>query len=632
MNLKQPSFRSRLVKLNILSIVGSLLICLTIFIFLIYQILNSYIKNELDFVLSEMSSNFNLKTTLMEDVILDIRKNETLIDYLSNQTSGLVDNENETQIDIPVDSQLKNQMNGQIESSLDTPLDNQMNGQIEAIQEEFEREVDIYSNKNTKKIGIPFLDMVYLFDNSDQMYPITYSEHLLSTQKDMNLKQQLLYKNFIAQEHDVFIVSEDLHTHIIYSLYDKQIDKCGTIIFSINNEAISKLMEKSLDYDNAFWYVFDKFDSILLHDGIEHFTNQDFQTLNHNFTSQTESYLINKTDFMVFTEPLNMGIGSVVGIPSDQLYYLVFETIRPYIFIIVIILICLCFGIFAIALQMTKPLKEIADKLHEVEKENFNVKLPPYNNQELHTISTTFNSMTATIKHLITDVYEKKLLLVYSELDIMRSQLNPHFMYNVLNTISLKAQMDGNIEVATMITNFSKLTQSRITNKDTEKITIEQELQYVEFYLSLQKHRFEDNLNYKINVKDSSLLKLFIPKLTLEMITENAIIHGIEPKGESSNLLIEVWEQNETVFITIEDDGVGFQNRNGIIPLPITDFKTDDTKHSHIAINNSYALLKHYYGGDYGLQIETRENIGTKVTIKLPKDSNIPNNSVPRSI
>lgn len=97
-----------------------------------------------------------------------------------------------------------------------------------------------------------------------------------------------------------------------------------------------------------------------------------------------------------------------------------------------------------------------------------------------------------------------------------QSQINPHFLYNVLHTISLKAKLDGNEDIHHMASSFAKLTQARLSHNADDKITLEQELQYVKFYLDLQKYRFEEKLQYYIMVQNNDLLHYTIPRLTVE--------------------------------------------------------------------------------------------------------------------
>ncbi len=144
-------------------------------------------------------------------------------------------------------------------------------------------------------------------------------------------------------------------------------------------------------------------------------------------------------------------------------------------------------------------------------------------------MSQAFNAMTDTIDHLINDVYEKKLIAMDSELRFLQSQVNPHFMYNVLCSIALMAQMDGNTDIQKMASNFAGLTQARLSSGGDIKIPLAQELQYAKFYIELQQMRFGNKISYQVSVSDEALLSCLVPKLTLEMLVENAVGHGIEP-------------------------------------------------------------------------------------------------------
>lgn len=235
-------------------------------------------------------------------------------------------------------------------------------------------------------------------------------------------------------------------------------------------------------------------------------------------------------------------------------------------------------------------------------------------------MSQAFNAMTDTIDHLINDVYEKKLVAMDSELRFLQSQVNPHFMYNVLCSIALMAQMDGNTDIQKMASNFAGLTQARLSSGGDIKIPLAQELQYAKFYIELQQMRFGNKISYQVSVSDETLLSCLVPKLTLEMLVENAVGHGIEPKEGPGTVRVSVGcSENGALELVVTDDGVGFAGQNGEIRLPL-DLPAVGSRHNRVALNTVYQMLKHLYGPEYGIRITSFENSGTKVTILLPKE------------
>ena len=169
-----------------------------------------------------------------------------------------------------------------------------------------------------------------------------------------------------------------------------------------------------------------------------------------------------------------------------------------------------------------------------------------------------------------------------------------------------------------MITSFSQLIQAKIYRKDTEKVQIRQELEYVEYYLYLQSYRYGDRLNYNIIVEDEEVLDMFIPKLCLQLIVENAVVHGIEPKLEPGFVEIVMFEKDRSIYIEISDDGVGF-DQEGQVSLPINK-EVKEKGHNHVGLNNAHHIIQLTYGEKYGIHIFSKKGDGSKVTVHIPFD------------
>ena len=266
---------------------------------------------------------------------------------------------------------------------------------------------------------------------------------------------------------------------------------------------------------------------------------------------------------------------------------------------------------------LTRPLKEVTGRLMEVKEGNFETKLPEYSSQEFHEISHTFNEMTAYISHLINQVYEKQLSIKELEVKFLQMQMNPHFMFNVLNTIALEAKMNGDEEVYKMISSFAQLIQAKIYRKNTEKVKIRQELEYVEYYLYLQSYRFGERLSYSVTA-DEKLKELYIPKLCIQLIVENAVIHGIEPMMENGVVSVRIYEEGGKLYIETKDNGVGF-GEDGPLIFPM-ETQEEDRQHNHVGLNNVHNIIRLMYGEEYGLSGYSRRNGGTSIYICVPLD------------
>lgn len=205
------------------------------------------------------------------------------------------------------------------------------------------------------------------------------------------------------------------------------------------------------------------------------------------------------------------------------------------------------------------------------------------------------------------------------ELKLLINQINPHFLYNTLETIRMKAFSDGNKEVATAIKLLGKSMRYVLNNTKTSSTTLAKEIDYTITYLSIQLLRFESRLHYSLHIEDTIDTNSYqILPLLLQPIVENAISHGIEPTGKRGHIIIRIQTvQNELLVAHIYDNGAGMsKNKLQCIITGLTS-PTKDLEHG-IGLYNINNRIKLFYGFEYGLFIQSKENFGTLVTLKIP--------------
>ncbi|MHC1749692.1 MAG: sensor histidine kinase [Cellulosilyticaceae bacterium] len=210
----------------------------------------------------------------------------------------------------------------------------------------------------------------------------------------------------------------------------------------------------------------------------------------------------------------------------------------------------------------------------------------------------------------------KKELLEYQEasskayLKVLESQINPHFLFNTLNSIARMAFLENSPNTEDLIYCLSDLLRYSI--QQTEDFpTIGNEIQNIEKYLFIQHTRYSDRLNYTIYIPEE-ITQYRIPCMILQPIVENAIVHGIEPKADGGTIFIEAQLRNNHVVISVRDTGVGMSSQKLKMLL------TPENSNPHIGVINPHQRLIKYFGLDYGLKISSSPNIGTTVEIHLP--------------
>lgn len=532
-------------------------------------------RNSLDFLVRETSGNLNDKMVMVEDVLLSIRKNIVIVDYLTENSPKTT-----------------------------------------SVEEQFQNCVNIYSDKNTENVDTCFLERVYLFDKYGDFQNCSYYLPQKIIQNDLDQYYKELNKKFNNSGRDVEFYDNDNYIDLAYVLYSDNMTKMGTIFFTINKDSFSNITKEMNAYSDSFWFVFNKYNEVMAENNLQ-LEQKQIEDIMETYNTNIYTKTLQDTSYLIYTQHMSMGFNCTLAVPENHLFQMLLESIRSYIYIMLFIIAGITGIAFLLIYKMTLPLKEVANSLQSVVDGVYTVKLPDFNSYEFANISRTFNTMIEKINYLINDVYKKKLLIKESELKLLQSRINPHFMFNVLNTIALKARMDRNEEVYKMVTSFASLIQARVYRDENEMISLKQELNYVNFYLYLQSYRFGDTLEYLIQCEDDSLMECYIPKLCLQFIVENAVVHGIEPKGEKGCVTLSVTRDADIVLIEIIDDGVGFDTDldNAVPPEPAP---AESGEHNRIALYNVYRLLMYYYGEPYGIHIFSKRGIGTKVVVKIP--------------
>lgn len=305
-------------------------------------------------------------------------------------------------------------------------------------------------------------------------------------------------------------------------------------------------------------------------------------------------------------------------IPYSDFMAPVTGTRTAYILMEILILSVSLLLFFLVYYKLRQQVTSLQDRLTLLSQGDFSVRLPPSNFAELNLLSQAFNNTSNQLGELFHQVYETGLLLNQAEYQMLESQINPHFIMNVLETINMRCRLAGQTQTGEMVVNLGMLLRSNVIFKKKKKITLRQELDYVRYYLELQKARF-DSLQVKVDVEDDELLDCYLPKLTIQPIVENSFVHGLEHNMQQGKVRVSVWEEEGSVCVRVEDNGRGFDSES----LDLSgELSYDNKKNSHIALKNIQRRIELLYGTDFGIQIQSNPGRGTSVLVTLPLDMN----------
>lgn len=287
------------------------------------------------------------------------------------------------------------------------------------------------------------------------------------------------------------------------------------------------------------------------------------------------------------------------------------------IFLVLILLIILLSVI--ISKQVTKPIKEMQKVARQYSLGAFDAKVSVHGKDEIAELGNVLNNMSSQLLELISSVTEKERQSNYLELQTLIYQINPHFLYNTLDSINMLARKNDDIQVALMVTNLSRLFRLSL-NRGRDVITVREEMMQVTYYLKIQKFRFEEQLEWNINF-DDEILEYRMLKFIMQPLVENAIYHGIKSKNEYGKLTIRGYKDKNMLIFVIKDTGKGM-DEDTLTKLyqRINEKKRDEKENRGYGIWNVNQRIKLYYGEQYGLQIDSIVDKGTSIYIKIPAE------------
>lgn len=391
----------------------------------------------------------------------------------------------------------------------------------------------------------------------------------------------------------------------------------GTVFIVIEEKIIAGTYENVLDGENNI-YIINEQGSIISHGdknmvGINFYNMERFNALfgpSSFAVVQKEGkslFLINYYDDM-----LNYAIVEETPI---SLIMEPLEVVRR--MVLIVFLLCV-FITFLLSLGLSgfvvKPLNRLREAMRKMQKGDLKVRTHQSGWKEVKELGEGFNGMMEKTQSLIEEVKQEQELKRTAELNYLQSQINPHFIYNTLFSIKCMAAMHRNDDVEKMLSAFSKLLENTL-NISRETVSFSVEIETLAEYVSLLKYRYGDNFDVIFNI-DESVKKVRIPKLLLQPIVENAVFHGLEPKGGMGTVIVNAWTDGRDLITEVIDDGIGMSEKQ-IRNIFIKQESVENRGH-HIGLKNINERLKLYFGEQYGLTVESEEGVGVKVTVRVP--------------
>lgn len=442
---------------------------------------------------------------------------------------------------------------------------------------------------------------------------------IISSKLFQNVKLEGLENNIFTKVYPSITESHMPCLPIIYPIYDIGTLKINGYLYAeFDLRILTDTLSLYGDFNNLFLTTSSD-EKILLNDALNLNPNVLIDQIRDDKSdNKLKTYNIQGTTYLVSETPLKVADYKLYS--SVKLSDLYIEGKNIFFMMLVVLgtsIIIATITLVIISTSITSPIKKLISKIKKISK-NGDFSYDPEieaSEGEIGEIGKVVNEMSANIKKLLEQTVEITNQKKNYEIAMLQSQVNPHFLYNTLNSIHWMATLQKNTGICNITNSLTNLLKN-MAKGFSDKIPLEEEISLLEDYISIQSIRYMETFEF-INNIDESFSRFKIVKLTLQPIVENAIFHGIEPKGTYGTITLAAEKFSDYIVISVTDNGVGMTSEKQESLL-----RSDKAEHKSslngIGIFNVDNRLKLIYGDTFGLTIESVKDEYTKVSVKIP--------------
>ncbi|MFC3343172.1 sensor histidine kinase [Paenibacillus abyssi] len=395
----------------------------------------------------------------------------------------------------------------------------------------------------------------------------------------------------------------------------------GTIMLAVRLTFIESVLMSIKDQDEAEIWIMNRQGRVIYHTDPEQIGTVENMSAFPLANGSFRSYKNGERMLVSVSESERMGWITVHRIPFKYLTEQA-EMVKDFVIgiFIAIVLATIIISVF-MAWSVSRPIYKLSRLMRTVENGNFQVDLNIQSKDEIGILARSFNSMVSRIRELVQLNYHIEIRQKQAELYALQSQINPHFMYNTLETISMAVEEDEKETVVEMVTLLGKMLRFSLSNKN-RIVTMDREVEHIRNYLLIQKYRFEQRLHFTID-SDIELQHYYSPKFILQPIIENCIKHGLETR-KGLNISVEVFKvqgirpQTEDITIIIRDNGAGIDHETLKMIHRLLRSDPIAKRDSGYGLINVHARIAMLFGVEYGLAVESEPVEGTEIVIRIP--------------
>ena len=413
--------------------------------------------------------------------------------------------------------------------------------------------------------------------------------------------------------------NEDRQILIYEGIQNNANDTIGLIVLEVNPRTFGSAIltkQKILGYQTTF--ITDKSGSVIYSDNS--IRDEDRLNILERYGAGERKFILPLGDVRYYVCSQYNGLTGWVTytmIPENKLFPEA-DSLRNYIAALVsisVILAAVC--LLVLSLAITKPLARLTTGMKEAQDKNFELQLENDRADEIGELTDSFNFMVNRIHILVNQVYQEKLAQKTAEIEALQAQINPHFLYNTLDSINWMLIEKNEMDVSTIVVALGKLMQYSM-DTSTPMVALKEEYRYVRDYLLIQKYRLEDRLEFTLEL-EPCLEDFFVPKLILQPLIENAIDHGISGRESDGEVSVKAFRTGQFVCIQVQDNG------RGMTPDELYQYqrllKNDATSYKNIGVRNVARRLQLHFNDHCEFIVENKLNVGVSITVVIPVEA-----------
>ncbi|MDQ8737912.1 sensor histidine kinase [Paenibacillus sp. LHD-38] len=387
----------------------------------------------------------------------------------------------------------------------------------------------------------------------------------------------------------------------------------GVMFFEIMGEVLINELNRVQFGDTGYIYVTKSDNHYFYHPDPEQYGKQS------KFLPplQTMEYRHKNKNTLLIPERLDIGWDVVGVVPLEELTA-GSASIRKFTMWIALFCILAAMGMgYYVTRKIGNPLVSLSRLMRKGEEGDLTVRSKSVGRNEIGQLGRSFNKMIRQIDLLIARIAKEESDKKKAEIRALRYQINPHFLYNTLNSIKWMAKLNRTNDVDNAVTTLVQLLEGSL-GRNGVFITLGEELELLQKYMVIQEYRYDHKIHLNIDCSDE-LRPIQIPLMLLQPLVENAIFHGIAPKDDDGSIWIEVEQHSQDIVIRITDDGVGI-DAGRLDQLQTNENERSSKGMTNIGLKHVHQTIQLYYGHKYGLSISSVKDKGTEVLIKISKE------------